>query len=262
MNNPSEEESGMIRLLADGAGVGLIAAAMTLVIPMIVFAQTTESAIEHVPAANKPAVTDASPTGDDNSTKIDPSVQLIPPLTNPAISAVDIEIQSRFNELRRELLDDRADTIDWWLNANAIVLTFFGIVVAIAGYVGFTRFQKLETETQSYVEKMKERLDKDVQEIQETIALVRNLTSEEAGNPGKTERVKEAVLEVQQNPTSSPLDLAIANAVTLQRVGRIDAAIEKWRSIANVAEGIDNELAARAWFSVAYLFQEGRTEDE
>ena len=75
----------MIRLLADRSGVGLIATAMTLSIPMIVFAQTTESAIEHVPAANKPAVAEAGPTGDDNSTKIDPSVQLIP-LTNPAIS--------------------------------------------------------------------------------------------------------------------------------------------------------------------------------
>ena len=69
-------------------------------------------------------------------------------------------------------------------------------------------------------------------------------------------------LHVQQDPTSSPLDLAIANAVTLQRVRRIDAAIEKWRSIANVAEGIDNELAARAWFSVGYLLQKGRTEED
>ena len=173
-----------------------------------------------------------------------------------------VELQRQINELRWELRDTRINTINWWLAVNGFILAFFGIVVVIGGYVGFTRFQKLENETQNYVEKMKERLDKDVQEIQEKIALVRNLTSEEADNPGKTEQVKEAVLEVQQNPTSSPLDLAIANAVTLQRVRRIDAAIAKWRSIANVAEGIDNELAARAWFSVGYLLQKGRTEED
>ena len=106
-------------------------------------------------------------------------------------------------------------------------------------------------------ERMKETVDEDVQEIQQKAALVRSITSEDADNPGETERVEEAVLEVQQNPTSSPLDLAIANAFILQRVGKIDAAIEKWRSVANVAEGIDNQLAARAWFSVGYLFQEG-----
>ena len=32
--------------------------------------------------------------------------------------------------------------------------------------------------------------------------------------------------------------------------------IEKWRSIANIAEGNDNELAARAWLSIEYLSDE------
>ena len=35
--------------------------------------------------------------------------------------------------------------------------------------------------------------------------------------------------------------------------GKRDAAIEKWRAIAHVVEGSDNDLAARAWFSVGYL---------
>ena len=262
MNNPSEQKNGMIRLLVDRVRLGLIAAALTVAVPMTIFAQTAESVIGHVLATTKPAVTDADSTSGDNDMETDTLVQAVPP-TKPAIPAeVEVEIQNRFNELRRELLDNRADTIDWWLNANAIVLTFFGIVVAIAGYQGFRRFRKLEAETQNYVEKIKERLDKDVQEIQEKVVLVRNLTSEDTNDLDKTERVKEAVLEVQQDPTSSSLDLAVANAVTLQRIGRIEEAIEKWRSIANVAERINNELAARAWFSVGYLFQVGRTEDE
>ena len=67
------------------------------------------------------------------------------------------------------------------------------------------------------------------------------------------------------NPTywteASPVDRAIADAVSLQRAGRIEEAIEKWRSIANVAEGSDNDLAARAWLSVGYLLYERGGED-
>ena len=173
-----------------------------------------------------------------------------------------VELQRQINELRWELRDTRTNTINWWLAVNGLILTFFGIVVVIGGYVGFTRFQKLETETQNYVDEMKTRLDRDVQEIQQQAALGRSLTSEDAASPDKTEQVKEAVLEAQRNPTLSPLDLAVADALGLQREGKIDAAIEKWRSIANVAERIDNQLAARAWLSVGYLLQERRTEEE
>ena len=186
-------------------------------------------------------------------------------MTQDADGSLDVKSQHQFNELRRELLDDKASVINWWLAVAAVVLV-------LIGYLGFSRFQsefakletkissdfqKLETEIRNDFEKMKETVDEDVQEIQQKAALVRSITSEDADNPGETERVEEAVLEVRQNPTSSPLDLAITNAFILQRVGKIDAAIEKWRSVANVAEGIDNQLAARAWFSVGYLFQEG-----
>ena len=57
------------------------------------------------------------------------------------------------------------------------------------------------------------------------------------------------------------MDRAIADAYSLQRAGRIDDAIERWRSIANIAETIDNDLAARAWLSVGYLLYERGVED-
>ena len=73
-------------------------------------------------------------------------------------------------------------------------------------------------------------------------------------------RAKEALQKVRQNPAVFPLDRAISEADSLQRGGKIEEAIEKWRSIANVSEGIDNELAAHAWFSVGYLLTEGDVE--
>ena len=262
MKSPSEQKFRATRFLMNKVASGVILAAVTICLSTIAFAQATESGTEGVLDTTKQAGAASDPTHGDAGARTDVHSQILPP-DAPAIPAeIEVEIQRRFNELRRDLLDDRANTIDWWLAATAIVLTFFGIVIALAGYQGFRRFQNLEAATQSYVELMKDRLDKDVQEVQEKVALVRTLTSEDAYNPDRTERVREAVHEVQQNPTSSPLDLAIANAVALQTVGQIDKAIEKWRSIASVAEGFNNELAARAWFSIGYLFQVGLSENE
>ena len=49
------------------------------------------------------------------------------------------------------------------------------------------------------------------------------------------------------------MDRAVATGAFLQEQDKKDEAIEIWRSIANVMEGIDDDLAARAWFSMGYL---------
>ena len=49
------------------------------------------------------------------------------------------------------------------------------------------------------------------------------------------------------------IDRAIADAISLQQEHKLDEAIEKWRGIAKIAEETDNDLAARAWFSIGYL---------
>ena len=67
------------------------------------------------------------------------------------------------------------------------------------------------------------------------------------------DKASEVVENVQQNPDSSPIDRAVAAALSLQQQNRSEEAIEKWRSIANIVEETDSELAARAWFSVGYL---------
>ncbi len=66
------------------------------------------------------------------------------------------------------------------------------------------------------------------------------------------------VERVDESSVISPLENAVSEARSLQREGRFEEAIERWKSIANVAEGIDDDLAAHAWFSVGYLLEEGR----
>ncbi len=73
---------------------------------------------------------------------------------------------------------------------------------------------------------------------------------------GQKKQAKEAVQKVRQNLAAFPLDRAISEADSLQRDGKIEEAIEKWRSIANIAEGINDDLAAHAWFSIGFLLQQ------
>ena len=185
----------------------------------------------------------------------------------------DVENQRRFdalrNELRRELLDDRADTINWWLTATAIFLTFLGIVVVLGGYIGFQRFEKIEADAKKNAEQSKKSAD-EAQELVKTIKEQRKQAEEATQQIQKMHgayvegpKVETVLQQVQANPEASSLDKAIDDALTLQQEGNIEEAIEKWRSIANIAEGSDNnDIAARAWFSIGYLIQEGDEDAE
>ncbi|MDE2734160.1 MAG: tetratricopeptide repeat protein [Gemmatimonadota bacterium] len=167
---------------------------------------------------------------------------------NRDTASADVENERRFNELRRELLDDQAKTLDWWLAATAIFLTFLAIVIPIAAFIGgrfsFKKFNEIKDEAQRYVEEIKTRRD-------EADSLVKGMNAEVVGDD--PDKASEVVENIQQNPDSSPIDRAVAAALSLQQQNRDEEAIEKWRSIANIVEETDSELAARAWFSVGYL---------
>ena len=170
------------------------------------------------------------------------------------------EPQHRFNELKRELLDDRAAYIDRWLSVVAIVLTLFGIVTVVVGYMGFTRFREIETEAKNSVKivtELAEVAEHHIDEIEKnrekSDEILRGLNAKiVAEDP---EKARQAVDNVRENPTASLVDQAIARAVFLQQQGKREEAIEKWRAVAHVAEAIDNDRSAGAWFSVGYLLQ-------
>ena len=219
----------------------------------------TRSAEPPTPAAAEPAAPQtASPAG-------------APARSQPAKSAAggtgldaatDVEIQRRFNELRRELLESRMKAVDWWLAATAVVLALFGVVAVFAGYVGFRRFREIEAEARGNVEAARGHAEEArslVGEIKEkhveAAELVEGLNAQAVSDaPNEADR---AAASVQENPQASPIEQAIAAAILLQRQEDIEGAIEKWRAVANVVDGTDNrELEAMAWFSVGYLIQE------
>ena len=166
-------------------------------------------------------------------------------------SDVENDLRRDFNDLRRELLDHRMKLVDWWLIVIAIILT-------VGGYLGFRRFREIEVEARGNVDtarKHTEEARRLVDEIKErrdeAVSLVKGITAETAAaEPNKAD---EAARSTQADPSASPIDRAVSAAILFQRQGNIEEAIEKWRAVASVADGTDDELGARAWFSVGYL---------
>ena len=249
----------MIRLLAVRVQVAVIAAAMAVTIPMFVFGQTA-SEIEHMPATSEQGVANDDATGGDNDSKTATSVQVVTPPDQAISAEVDVEIQSRFNEIRREILVDRTKTIDWWLTVIALVLTFFGVVVAIAGFLGFRRFWEIMKEAQEganaaakhaqVAESHAIEIEKNRDKSREILGDMNAQTADD--NP---EQVSQAVEDVKNNPEASLMDKAVASAVAFQRNDETEKAVEKWQAIANIAEANDNDLAAQAWHSIGYLIR-------
>ena len=76
----------------------------------------------------------------------------------------------------------------------------------------------------------------------------------------ETSEVEGAGKKIEQDPSASIMDKAITEAYKLQRVGKINEAIEKWRAIATVAEGVDDDFAVNVWFTIGHLHRiAGRT---
>ena len=227
------------------AGIVILAASITNL-----FAQTNDVPVSE---ETKPL---------ENTNKVDPGTKVEPQQGDPASRSsaanndliTKVELQKTLNELRKEYLDTRNTFLDRWMWLITMLLALFGLIVpttlAIISYImGRNRFRELEAEARKYVEEIKGHRTR-------AEAYVSGLTSEDMGDPDKATEVEEAVRDVQSNPEPPFMDKVIAEIYTLQRDGKIEEVIEKWHSVANIAEGNDNELAARAWLSIRYFLVE------
>ena len=96
----------------------------------------------------------------------------------------------------------------------------------------------------------------------EVVSKPENASIEVVSKPENASEVEEYIKAIERNPKATLEEKAIADAYALQRSEKIEEAIEKWRSIANIAEGHDNDLASKALASVGYLcLKEGMGED-
>ena len=55
--------------------------------------------------------------------------------------------------VKKELLDQRAVQLNWWLAAVALFLTFFGIIIPVVSYISYERFNEIVSNAKSTTEK-------------------------------------------------------------------------------------------------------------
>lgn len=211
--------------------------------------------------AELPVVSTTADTriGSSGDTSLQPQPATMADSTGTDVVA-EAKILRRFNELRSELLDHRAKTVDWWLGATAVFLALFGIVAVAAGYLSFKRFREIETEarenmesSRKHAEEAQNLVDKIKKKRDEAESHVKRMTAEDVHN--NPDGAREAAESVRDNPTASAIDQAVAAAVRFQQRELFEKSIAKWRAVAIIMEGIDDDLAARAWFSVGYIIQ-------
>ena len=191
---------------------------------------------------------------------------------NPEVKpSTDVSIQQQFNELKREYLNNRSNSMNRLLMFICIVLVFFTIMIpivtGIAAYLVYEKFDSIQSQLQNRVNEASEHATeagkhanaaaqslKEIENHQTKLKeIVSKLTSKDFNNPNKVEIFKTTLTDIQHNSDLSLEDKAIIEAYRLQNAGEIPEAIEKWRSIANTAKGVNNDLVARAFFSIGYL---------
>ncbi len=189
-------------------------------------------------------------------------------------------IQQRFNDLRSEYLDSRSKSINRWLGFICVVLIFFTILIpiitGIAAYFVYDRFGDLQSQMLIHVKAAEQHSSdaatkaseagKYLKEIKEhhskAKGIVAKLTSKDFTNPNKVAILQSTIEDILNNPTISLEDKAIIEAYRLQKEGQLAEAIDKWRSIANTAQGVNNELVARAFFSIGFLHTQLNENDQ
>ena len=189
-------------------------------------------------------------------------------------------IQQRFNDLRSEYLDSRSKSINRWLAFICIVLLFFTILIpivtGIAAYFIYDRFGDLQEQMLIHVKAAEQHSSdaatkaseagkylKEIKEHQTKVkGIVAKLTSKDFTNPNKIAILQSTIEDILNNPAISFEDKAIIEAYRLQKEGQLADAIEKWRSIANTAQGVNNELVARAFFSIGFLHTQLNENDQ
>lgn len=99
-------------------------------------------------------------------------------VTAPTLDvAVEVEMEQRFNEFRSQYLDNRAESINWWLGMITLVLGFFALLVPAAGYFGYRKLLSgVEDEARKSLDKIKAH-EEQAGKTLEAIEAIRETTS-------------------------------------------------------------------------------------
>ena len=185
--------------------------------------------------------------------------------------SLDASIQQRLNEFRSQFAEVQSTSTNRLLFIICIALLLFiiliPIIVIFTGYIVFNEIDDVKKSALVYVKtaeqeaikaanhtKQAEEYLKEIEKYQKQLGgIIGEFTSKDFTNPNKVEIINNSIQDIKNNPEFSREEKAIIEAYILQNTGSITQAIDKWRSIANTAIGVNSELVSRAFFSIGYL---------
>ena len=160
------------------------------------------------------------------------------------------EETNKYQDLRKNVLDSKENTIGWWL---AIFAIFFALFGAIGFFVAEDKIQKFE--------ELNEKAENELEKIKQYTETAKRLTyylKKKIINPYAKLSEKE-LTEVEQFGTK--LEKMIAEARKLQKDDKIEQAIALWQEIIIIAKYENNkEQQADGYFYLGYLYVQYTTD--
>ena len=155
---------------------------------MVLSAQTTDTDTQ--PSISEKIDEKVSETNDEQQLPAEP----ISRMSDANIQRlIDEKVDEKFHE-RSGRLDDRAESVNWWLEVLGIVVAFFGVVIpiliAVVTIFSLKKFQKLEAEARDIIGKVESEAQKSKDEVRQILT---NARKEEETIKEHSNRAKEIV---------------------------------------------------------------------
>ena len=144
--------------------------------------------------------------------------------------------------------EDKLQLVLFIVAALTLLVTALTLLVAtLSAFFGLSTWKSRDKADQTLSD-----MQKLLAEAEKKKSVLDTMTAEIAAQyPEKADAAARASKE-----TDDPIDRAIAEAIKLQANKQYDKAKEKWLAIANLTKDKNNETAARAHFSAAWLIHE------
>ena len=113
---------------------------MAALVPMTAFPQASESAIEVTSSVTEISVSNPQQSSGENNTNSGFSNNSEFQTLLNTVTNIEVGVETRFNEIRSELLDERASYIDLWLT---VIGLFLGVICRGSSNRRFYGIQKI-----------------------------------------------------------------------------------------------------------------------
>lgn len=168
----------------------------------------------------------------------------------------NIKIEERMNSLEREIIQFKMNRADSWMYWMAVFMTMAAVLVAVIGIVTSSRIGDFRREAETFRDRAKYAADEAEAYLERSKTSLDDVTAEVLAS--RQISTTEKIDKVENDPDATFVDKVISQAAKLQEQEEYEQAIGQWRLLTSPEDdGITNEIASNAWFSIAYLLSLG-----